>query len=1096
MAFSKQAIGFYLEVDDRLTPALKKAEKGYKKFVTSLEKHNTKAFKSASSGMGQLANLVRSLETLPKKAAASYDTALGKIRKKASKAIRQPVNLVFTTRSMKDLSRSIGKAVAEAMGKASIRLRASMPQTKLKMFDTGVSLRSAYQNIAQPPDMLGNLKIQKFAEGGVVTGGVAGKDSVPAFLQPGEVVMPVKLVEFWKKTSDKATKGISLLSSKFKGFYEHLRGSNKEGPKLDKNLGRMRDNMGRFVSKKNVKGLKDIEESLEGIGDNVEALTMFATLAAAGEGIKDLGSNVSGAFSEMEGGESTTFVEAMNDMNQSLGLSREGLGNLKKAAVDSADAGGAGLNEMGMAMAALAEAGVTSEEVMLGLGASIANMATATTADVGQLSALSYRLADGFDFSSETITKMFNATRVIAQSTAADAGDLMAQMEGQAKSMSTLMSSVSEETGAAILTNMAAVTGSLSENWGAAGSEISDSMARALGGNVEDIRMFQSQFGMSIEDVRKKMASGDLTGMFDNLAGKINQMSPHGLEQLKEAMGFEGSIDEFMAIGTNIDGINSNLDRLGTSNKTLLDAADASEQLATGANNNRTMFDKMAKSFTMAVSQAELFGVSGGEVLDMMKEMNPVSVLAIANLVKMAVVGFGGLLKAVPGVGGAFGKLGGKLSGFFGKGGPTEAIPSGPGAGKGVKGFMQGFSSGLKALGKGLMSFGTAMIGPGGLGLAALVIALVAIGFAIKLAAPLFEMLGKVIAKMIDGFVEMFKTIATLDAKQMIMIGPALIIAAYGVGVFAVSVGLLGIAMGAAAVGVGLFRLATGGKGLAGGGLASVLHDLIGGFKPLAKESKGLTAVNRVMKQLVTFMVSFAKLALIIGGLSVGAAIASAVDSVLGFFGVDSPMESLAKQGRQMVGTLISLVSDFSAVSGLAAGMNGIVVGMQSMLGFIKQYASLADTISELPSQGVFSSISDSISGFFGGSSPLEKLADDAGPMLETLSKLTSQFSALQYTAGAAAGAFSGVQADGMSQPGAGAAMGNKQLQTVVQAVLARADESPLHTDLLENNRLLRIIAGNGGSSPIDVASPTRAHLMQKAPPPSQFAMQLAQGNY
>ena len=74
--------------------------------------------------------------------------------------------------------------------------------------------------------------------------------------------------------------------------------------------------------------------------------------------------------------------------------------------------------------------------------------------------------------------------------------------------------------------------------------------------------------------------------------------------------------------------------------------------------------------------------------------------------------------------------------------------------------------------------------------------------------------------------------------------------------------------------------------------------------------------------------------------------------------------------------------------------------------------------------------------------------------------------------------------------------MGDKQLQTVVQAVLARADESPLHTDLLENNRLLRIIAGNGGSSPIDVASPARAHLMQKAPPPSRFAMQLAQGNY
>ncbi len=1103
MAFSKQAIGFYLEVEDKLTPALAKADTGYRKFVRSLDRYNTKAFKSASSGMASLAKLLRTLETLPKKASGSYDSAVERIKKKASKAIKQPIDLVFTTRSMKELGRAIGAAVADALSKSKIRLRASMPQTRLKMFDTGVSLRTAYSNIAQPPDMLGKLEIQRFAEGGIVQGGIKGKDSVPAFLQPGEVVLPVKLVDFWRKTSEKATKGVALLSSKFKDFHNFLKQSNREGPKFDKNLKRYRDNMGRFVSSKNLKGLDRMRAQLDEIGDNTKTLTFFATLAGAGEAIKDLGSNVSGAFSEIEGGETQTFIESMNELNQNLGLSRDQLRELKSAAVDAADAGGAGLNEMGMAMAALTEAGVTNTELMTQLGASIANMATASNADVGALSTLSYRLADGFSFSADTITNMFNATRRVAQTTAIDAATLIEQMEAQTKSMAPLLSSVSQETGAAILTNMAAVTGALSENWGDAGGAITESMSRALGGSIEDIRLFQTQFGMSLDEVRSRLESGDMAGMFDDLAGKINSMSPVGLNALKEAMQFEGELSEFAAIGTNIENINSNLGRLSTQNQSLLAATDGMEQLGTAAENNRTFFESLAKSFTMTVSQAELFGVSGSEVLDFFKEMNPMSVLATANLVKMAGQGFGSLLNKIPGVTSAFGAFAGKLGGFFGKGGPTAALQTAAGAGggaggMGIRGLMEGFAAGLRALGTGLVSFGTAMIGPGGLGLAALVAGLIGVGFAIKLAAPLFEMLGQVISKMIDGFVEMFKTITELDYRQMLSLGPALVMTAGGVSALALATGALGLAMGAAAIGVGAFRLATGGSGLASGGIASVIHDLVGGFEPITKDSKRLTAVNQVMEQLVSFMVDFSKLALIIGGLSVGASIASAVNSVLGFFGVDSPMESLSKQGRQMTTTLVSLIQDFGAAGSMVAGLDPIVAQMDGMLGFVKQYSRLADTIAELPGQSALSNLGEAFGNFFGADSPLEKLSEDAGPILETLSKLTTQFSALQISAGAATGAFAGVQAGDLTQRGAREAVSGAQLQTVVEAVLARADESPLHTDLLENNRLLAIIAGNTArvGGPVAVASAPARMTASQPRPTSAFARGVAAGDF
>jgi ElaB/YqjD/DUF883 family membrane-anchored ribosome-binding protein len=1071
MAFSKQAIGFYLEVDDRLTPALAKAEKGYKKFVESLERFNTKAYKSSSSGMGELSKLVKSLEKLPQKTGKSYDDALKRVKKKAQRAINQPINLVFTTKTVKALAKGVSEAIHAAISGSKFRLRATMPAKKLKMFDTGVSLRSAYSSIAQPPDYVGGLKVQKFAEGGTVAGS-GGGDKVPAFLTPGEVVMPVKLVEFWKKTTDKASKGLTLFSSKFKDLFTNLKGTNKAAPKFDKHLGRWRDDMGKFVSKKNIKGVQDLQESIEDIGDDTKALTFFATLALASEGVKDLGSNVSGAFSEMEGGEAKSFVENMNELNQHLGMSREELREFKKASVEATSAGGTGLNRMGAALSALADAGITSQEALLALGADVANMATASNADVGALSALSYRLSDDYGLSAQQIAGTYNAVSTIAHKTAIDAATLIESMENQAKAMGPTLAGMSAESSQAILTNMAITSGALAENWGSAGTAMTDMMAEAIGGGDASGLL---AMGMNVQEVQAAMESGNMAGLFNDISARVAQFDittmegKRGLMGLKEAMHFPGEISELAALGTNVDSINEKMVSLGVQTAGALDPTiDQQQTLVENADPMLTTFDRWSESFQGWMGNLNAFGVSGIEVLDFFSEFNVASLAAIGHLGVMAAKGIGGMLMKMPLLGKGLGAIGGKLGSVFGAKSPVAQMSGagggGAAAGGGIGGMLKGIGEGvsgfLKAMASGLTTFGAAMMGPGGLGLLALLAAAIAIGFAIKLAAPLFEMLGNVISKMIDGFVEVFKTLATLEVGQMMAIGPALILIGAGVGVLALSTGAMGLAMGAAAVGIGLFRLATGGKALKDGGIVGVVMELIGGFKPLAKQSKMLEMVNKVMGMLVDFMVDFAKLAAIIAGLSVGAMIAGAIDSVLGFFGVDSPMEQLAGQGREMVTTITSLVNDFAGAGAAMAQMPGVTGAMTHMMTFIRRFAGLQAMVSELPDRGVMENVANAVTDFFGADSPIERLSEDAGDIFRTMSRLTNQFAGLQMSAAGAAATFSGITSGELSQSNAQARVVGEQIDSVITAVLSRADESPLHTDLLENNRLLGTIAG------------------------------------
>ncbi len=92
----------------------------------------------------------------------------------------------------------LGKAAAIAQTLIDIPMSAQKAYTSLAgipYVGVGLGIAAAAAAVAAGGARLSQIKSAQFtgyAEGGVVTGGVAGKDSVPALLTPGEVVVPEK----------------------------------------------------------------------------------------------------------------------------------------------------------------------------------------------------------------------------------------------------------------------------------------------------------------------------------------------------------------------------------------------------------------------------------------------------------------------------------------------------------------------------------------------------------------------------------------------------------------------------------------------------------------------------------------------------------------------------------------------------------------------------------------------------------------------------------------------------------------------------------------------------------------------------------------
>ena len=274
MAFSDQAIGFYLQLEDELTPQLSKAGDAYAKFVKSIETHNKVGFATMNKGFADLGGLVQQFGGMTDNLAKNYELAVKKVQKKA-KPLTQKIDIQFTGKSMGGFKKAIGEAVGKALAGASLRLRATMPAHKLKMYDTSASLRTIYKDIPQPPDMVGKLKIQKFAKGGEVLGSQKGFDSVLAALQPGEVVLPKDLVDTLKNldTNLRDVEGLKGVLDAGLGTPAELKAYNKSILELADNMGALTQqskNLGSESRQRMAPVLKDVSDRMEDLGKETE----------------------------------------------------------------------------------------------------------------------------------------------------------------------------------------------------------------------------------------------------------------------------------------------------------------------------------------------------------------------------------------------------------------------------------------------------------------------------------------------------------------------------------------------------------------------------------------------------------------------------------------------------------------------------------------------------------------------------------------------------------------------------------------------------------------------------------------------------------
>ncbi len=83
MSFAADAIGFYLDLDDTLTPKLGAAVGAYGQAVKLLTGYNTKIQQQANKGIGAFAKLAESMGDAAKGAVSAYAKARDDIEAKA-----------------------------------------------------------------------------------------------------------------------------------------------------------------------------------------------------------------------------------------------------------------------------------------------------------------------------------------------------------------------------------------------------------------------------------------------------------------------------------------------------------------------------------------------------------------------------------------------------------------------------------------------------------------------------------------------------------------------------------------------------------------------------------------------------------------------------------------------------------------------------------------------------------------------------------------------------------------------------------------------------------------------------------------------------
>lgn len=685
-SFADHAIGFYLQLEDSLTPSLKTAGTSYRKFVKDLDTWNRKAERSVGSAMARLSKLVDAFGDLPAVAAASYAKAISGLKRNI-KPIRQPIEMVFGGggRGAKSLVGMLANAIRQALERSKLTLRPRSPARRALGFDQTTALKDYYRGQVQPPDFVGAFKVPKFHQGGIVGGQKAGKEVI-AKLETGEMVLTRKATQQLLKSAMGASSdapdqiaaaveqlysSLSLLRQaeaqiaktaadpkaiaayeaqlqKVEASFVNINRESKMLGKIERDLlleplVGMTNTLGDYVTEVEdavdaTKALALVTQKVAGsvstIAQNVKFMSAVSALKNIGGAFRNIHREASEAFGVDALG---SYWDQMNEVNKTLHLSRSELAAFRKEAVaaNRATRGVVDPTELGGAMQALVDAGIHSRKLLVSLAPAVGAFVTGFDVSGQSAAALAKVLDVQLGMSADGVAASFATLGKIAAVTGVSTDALTVSMAENAKSMGSALTSLGKDGGRAALENMAKIQGALTDVLGDAGGQLTDLLAQAAGGSKDAlIRVHQlmgSNGAASSEDLAATLASSG--GPAKLLAGLQTQVA---LSAGGGAIGQQAFADALGATytGAQFNTVAVNMARLDTTQTSLADItvknADGLKTLAAAAEQTQGWFTTLRKTVSNVFSEW-----GGDAIIGAFKELNPIVLLSVAHLAQM-----------------------------------------------------------------------------------------------------------------------------------------------------------------------------------------------------------------------------------------------------------------------------------------------------------------------------------------------------------------------------------------------------------------------------------------------------------------------------
>jgi hypothetical protein len=675
MGFAANAIGFYLQADDQLTPALASVEPAYTRLTRAVEKLNQRLFRSTSRGFGAMANLVRSFADLPQRAMKAYTKTYAALRERIKPLIQQ-VKLDFTPRQQKGMSQAISAAFLSALRKVRLRFSATAPVKKSSLFDTRLTMRREYKKIVQPPDFLGRYQnVPRFAKGGMVQG-PPGVDKIIAAVSKGELIFSSgaskELLEqatrilhapeydYARGTSlmpegaqaalreqisqiEKVIVGTQQLKESIQAgfaspddvelYNQGLSGMRVLFDDLVKGSTKFSDNTRRKlypVFGEIKKEMDKLEEKAKKGGGFFERLLgparylmLSKMITKTQQGFRQLAdwAGQTGLFPQ---GKVSDFVDTMNSLNQRLGLSRSELSSFKKELVSMAPTFGGGIGGMAEAAESLANAGVRTLPVMRELLGPVKLISEATGAAKDSVAELTYKLSKMGNMSSKQIMDMVASmdrwNRMVDG--AISVPDMIDGMKMAFTEMGAWIVRASGQTQQDVMSGMVRFSAALSQNFSGTGKEWIDILAKATQETDEGLNLAMNLFRFKPQQVQAFLSQpGGPETLLKRMVGFLT-VGPHSdmaRDALRKLMQVPIDNAALMRLQANLGPV---IDTMGKMTAATVAAGQGQAELTGRLKANRTWFQNLAVSVMDAVSGFSFLGVTGAEVIDFIKEFN------------------------------------------------------------------------------------------------------------------------------------------------------------------------------------------------------------------------------------------------------------------------------------------------------------------------------------------------------------------------------------------------------------------------------------------------------------------------------------------